>query len=427
MAVVLNFVYLMAIVALSPWLLWRRWRTGRYRHGVAAKLFGRFPFTADARRVVWFHGVSVGEIHLLATIVAAFRARFPEWRIVVSSTTDTGLAEAQKIAGATVVPWPFDFSWAVRRAFRTVRPTMLVLAEGELWPNALAIAKHGGVRTAVVNARLSPRSAGRYAKIAWLARRLVFRHIDSIGVQSDAYAQRFRSLGVSQVSVTGSVKFDGAIKPVPATALLKRIPKTDELVWVAGSTHAPEEAIVLASYRTLAAECPRLRLVLVPRHPDRFAEVDQLLESLAIPSVKRSSLAEPPTAWPGVLLLDTVGELAAAWGIADVGYVGGSLDGRRGGQSMIEPAGAGVPTVFGPHVWNFRDAASSLIEGGGAVRVANAAELTDAMRRLLADDAVRQSMGRAARAIVVGQQGATARTLDLLEQLMEPTVRRIAA
>ena len=190
------------------------------------------------------------------------------------------------------------------------------------------------------------------------------------------------------------------------------------LVWVAGSTHAPEEQIVLDTFAVLRPRFPRLRLILVPRHPDRFAEVAALVERTVLPFARRSQIVEPLSEMPAVVLLDTVGELGAAWGLADVGYTGGSLDGVRGGQSMIEPAGYGVPTVFGPHVWNFRDAARRLVEAGGAVTVNDAAGLGRELARLLDDAALRERMGAAARELVRQQQGATQRTLDLLDRVL---------
>lgn len=431
MTVALNIIYLLAITLASPWLVWRRWRTGRYRSHLAAKLRGHVGYVHDdPRPVAWFHGVSVGEVHLLVSIVAAFRARYPGWQVVMSSTTDTGLAEAKsKFADIPVIAWPFDFSWAVHKAIDRVRPSLLVLAEGELWPNTVRIARRRGVRVAVVNARLSPKSARRYSRIAALARSLLFRHIDRIGVQTEAYRDRFLSLGLpaAQLVVTGSVKYDGAVKPIPPTAFLRTIPTNNALIWVAGSTHAPEERIVIGAYRDLKPVHPDLRLVLVPRHPDRFGEVASLLTAMNVPFVKRSELTVPPGDWPDVLLLDTIGELGAAWSIAAVGYVGGSLDGIRGGQSMIEPAGVGVPTVFGPHVWNFRDAAESLVAEGGAIRIPDAGSLPMAIHSLLADRLRRQRMGHAARAFVERQRGATDRTMAMLDELIGGTSLRAAA
>jgi 3-deoxy-D-manno-octulosonic-acid transferase len=423
----LDAVYLAALWVLSPWLIWRATRTGRYRRDLAAKLFGRVEVRPGHNPVVWFHGVSVGEIHLLVTVVAAFRKRHPEWSCVISATTDTGLAEARaRFPDLAVVAWPLDFSWAVAAALDAVRPDLVVLAEAELWPNFLAAADARGVKVAVVNARVSPRSFRRYLHVAPLARRLLFRQVDAIGVQTTEYADRFAQLGVSAVRVTGSVKYDAAAgdRDTPKARELKRLLFGEcqglppPCVLVAGSTHAPEESIVLGAFRRLCDRFPHLHLVLVPRHPDRFEEVSRLVAASGLTVIRRSRVHEPVVELPAVVLLDTVGELGAAWALADLGYVGGTLDGKRGGQSMIEPAGYGVPTVFGPHVWNFRDAARRLIEAGGAVMVKDAAGLEGELAGLIADSGRRERMGATARQLVGEQQGATRRTLDLLDELI---------
>ncbi|MFO0851576.1 MAG: 3-deoxy-D-manno-octulosonic acid transferase [Gemmataceae bacterium] len=421
----LDALYLLTLVALSPWLAWRAATTGRYRRDLAAKLLGRVAVpNPDGRPVAWFHGVSVGEVHLLVTLVGAFRKRHPDWLVVVSSTTDTGLAEARgRFADCVVVAYPFDFSWAVGRALDAAKPRVVVLAESELWPNFLAAAGRRRVPVVVVNGRLSPRSFARLRRFAWVARRLLLRHVAHFAVQSEDYAERLRLLGVpaDRVSVTGSVKYDGATgdRDSPKAVELRRLLGLTgrEVVWVAGSTHAPEEAIVLDAVARLRHRFPDLFLILVPRHPDRFAEVADLVAKSGLPFVRRSQLTQPLTPPPAVVLLDTVGELGAAWGLADVGFTGGSLDGKRGGQSMIEPAGYGVPVVFGPHVWNFRDAARRLVDAGGAVTVADAARLEQDIGRLFADTELRRRMGSAARELVRQQQGATARTLDVLDRV----------
>ncbi len=429
-----NLLYLAALAVLAPWLVWRAAATGRYRRDLVAKLIGPALVPNPGRRpVAWFHAVSVGEVNLLGTLVPAFRARHPDWLVVVSSTTDTGLAEARKrFADLPVIPWPFDFTWAVAAAFDAVKPTVLVLAESELWPNVLAEAERCGVRVVVANARMSPRSARRLRRFAGIARRVLFGRVSRIAVQEPEYAARFRELGVpvAKLHVTGSIKYDGALKErdTAASRALARLVGRDDsaLVLLAGSTHSPEESLVLAAFARLRERFPRVRLVLVPRHPDRFEEVTRLVEASGLPFVRRSRITTSLVALPAVLLLDSVGELGAAWGLADVGYVGGTLDGRRGGQSMIEPAGYGVPCVFGPHVWNFVDAARRLVEVGGATMISDAIGLEPALAALLADDALRERMGAAAREQVRRQQGATTRTLDAIDAMLPGAARRAA-
>ena len=286
----------------------------------------------------------------------------------------------------------------------------------------------------VANARLSPRSARRLARVAGLARRRLFAHVTRFAVQEAEYADRLRALGVdaAKLTITGSIKYDGALKDrdTPATRTLARllgVTPGSELILLAGSTHAPEEELILAAFARMSERFPRVRLLLVPRHPDRFEEVARLIEASGLPFVRRSQVDSPLAAMHAVTLLDTVGELGAAWGLADVGYVGGTLDGRRGGQSMIEPAGYGVPCVFGPHVWNFTDAARRLVQVGAATQVPDAVGLEPALAALLADDALRARMGRAAREQVRRQQGATARTLDAIDAVLPARpLRRVA-
>jgi 3-deoxy-D-manno-octulosonic-acid transferase len=422
MPYLLNLLYLLALVLFSPWLLYKALTTGKYRRGLWAKLTGRAFLRDGEAPCIWFHGVSVGEIHLLQHVVAAFRQRHLHWHVVISTTTDTGLAEAEKrFPGCPIFWWPFDFTWAVKRALRRVRPDVVVLAEGEVWPNFVTCAKRRGVRVAVINGRLSPRSLGRYQKIGGLARR-VWGKVDLVIAQTDDYARNFRALAAPSVHVAGSVKFDGAVadRNNPGTRSLRKLLaiEPEELVWIAGSTQAPEEEIVLDIYRKALQRHANLRLLLVPRQKDRFEDVARLLERSALRHVRRSRLTAPLSDRDAIVLVDTIGELGALWGLAHVAFVGGSLDGQRGGQNMIEPAAYGAAVVFGPHVWNFKEIATRLLECSGAFQAADAAGLEREVLRLLADAEARAACGLAGARFVRTQQGATERTLDLLERFV---------
>jgi 3-deoxy-D-manno-octulosonic-acid transferase len=436
MPYLLNLSYLLVLFLFSPWLIYKALTTGKYGRGLWSKLTGRLPSSLltplSSVPRVWFHGVSVGEIHLLGPVVAAFRKCHPNWSCVISTTTDTGYDEARKrFPDLPVFFWPLDFSWSVKRALRTVEPDLIVLAESEMWPNFVWAAKRQGVRLALLNGRMSPRSLRRFLKVRWLVRGL-FSRLDLCAAQTDEYAAAFRAFGAGNVQVTGSVKYDGACtdRDNPRTrqiAALLGIGAND-LIWVAGSTQTPEEEIVLDIFRRARADQPNLRLILVPRQKDRFEEVATLLTRSGIPFVRRSQLGHPvtPSRRHPVILVDTIGELGAVWGLADVAFVGGSLDGKRGGQNMIEPAAYGAAVVFGSHTWNFKETVARLLDHQAAIQVADAGALEHEVRRLLADPQVRATLGQAAQRLVQAQQGAVERTmraLDPLTQLDSRTTR----
>jgi 3-deoxy-D-manno-octulosonic-acid transferase len=276
--------------------------------------------------------------------------------------------------------------------------------------------------------------------------------VDLFAVQTEEYADCFRQLGIppDRVSVTGSVKYDGVEtdRANPRTQELARLFALNhrfqpdqlgntDLVWVAGSTQHPEERIVLDIYRKLQSDFPRLRLFLVPRQKDRFNEVARLIDQSGLPYIRRTQLPatsnspltthhSPLTTHSDIVLMDTIGELGALWGLADVAFVGGSLDGKRGGQNMIEPAAYGAAVIFGPHVWNFRDTADRLVAAGGAIQILDAAELEATVRRLLSHQEERQELGKNARNFVLSQQGATARTIHCLASLISRVQKKAA-
>jgi len=426
MSFLLDIIYVVLLVVLSPWFLYQAVSKGKYRRGWGAKLLGLAPHRERNGYCVWLHAVSVGEVNLLGTLISEIQRRRPDWQCVVSTTTATGYALARrKYAPRPVFYCPLDFSWAVRRALRRIRPDLLVLAELELWPNLIRAAKRRGARVAVVNGRLSERSFRGYRRLRPWVRRLL-RQIDLIAVQNPQYADRFLALGAeaSHVHVTGSMKFDGAQtdRNNEHTRRLARLAgiKDDDIVFLAGSTQEPEEALALDAYSALCAKFPKLRLILVPRHPERFAAVARLLDESEVRWQLRTALCED-NADPAarVLLVDAVGELGAWWGTATIAFVGGSL-GRRGGQNMIEPAAYGAAVSFGPNTHNFRDAVDQLLAHNAAVVVRDGAELTAFLRRALAEPPVAAELGRRARALVRSQLGATSATVDLLERIVTP-------
>ena len=424
---VLNLVYLFVAVLISPWLLYKAITTGKYRQGMWQKLSGASPIRQGDAPCVWFHGVSVGEMHMLRRVVRAFRKRHPHCEIVVSSTTNTGIEEARKqFPDLTVFYWPLDFTWSVSRTLQRLRPNLVVLAESELWPDFLRLAKKAAVKVSVINGRMSPRSARRFRKFRWLTKPL-FAGVDLWLMQTEDYADGVRQNGINKdkVHVTGNIKYDGVEinrrnSRSNAFRLLFSIHQ-DDVVWVAGSTQAPEEEITVRIFEQLRPQFPNLRLILIPRQKERFIEVAQLLKRMNVAFERRSDLRDVVTDRSQVILVDTIGELADVWGLADIAFVGGSLDGRRGGQNMIEPAAYGSAVLFGPHVWNFRQTVDQLLELNAAIQITDADALEQQVIRLLNDAEERQALGNRAKAFVTTQQGATVRTIDWLTDLLSTT------
>jgi 3-deoxy-D-manno-octulosonic-acid transferase len=316
-----------------------------------------------------------------------------------------------------------------------VRPMLLVLAELELWPNLIAAARSAGANVAVVNGRLSDKSFRGYGRLRPLVRWLLAR-VDVIAAQNAQYADRFLALGARHetVYVTGSLKFDGATtdRDNPRTTALKMLAnlRASDVVFLAGSTQEPEEQLALDAYQQLSNTHPALRLVIVPRHPERFEEVARLLAASGLPWQRRTDLdRQPADPRARILLVDRVGELAAWWGTAAIAYVGGSM-GERQGQNMIEPAAYGAAVSFGPKTRNFKDVVAALLSANAAVVVHDGTELTAFVRRALDEPGFADDLGARAQRMVTSQLGATVRTVDLLDAMTEPLshkVRRTAA
>lgn len=430
MPLLLNVVYLVLLLACAPLLVFRAFRTGRYREGWSEKVLGKAPLRIGEGPCLWFHAVSVGEVLLLKPIVRELTRRRPGWEIVISTTTQTGLGVARRTFPDLVTFYaPLDFTWATRRAVDRVRPTVLALVELELWPNLVWSAKRAGARVAIVNGRLSPRSHRGYRRLRGPLGPTL-RRLDSVAVQTDEYAARFVDLGVPEqcVRVTGSIKFDGlqSDRSNPTTLALRKALglSVADLVFVAGSTMEGEEAAALHAYRTARMKHPSLRLIIVPRHPHRFDSVAHWLQDQGEPVLRRSEgkSLRNPTEPPAVILVDTIGELSAIWGLADVAFVGGSLLPGRGGQNMMEPAAFGASVLFGLHTDNFREAVDQLLARGGARTVADANALASALVADLDDPESAAIRGAAGRAYVLAQNGAADRTVAELDRLVESSV-----
>jgi 3-deoxy-D-manno-octulosonic-acid transferase len=433
----LNLIYSAAIVVFSPVLFYRWLRAGKYREGWGEKLLGKAPLRIGDDPCLWFHAVSVGEVLLLRPLVREMARRRPNWEVVISTSTSTGLAVARRVYPDLVTFYaPLDFSWSTRRAIARIRPTVLALVELELWPNLIRAAKRSGAKVAIINARLSTRSYRGYRSLRGPLQPTLGR-IDVVAAQNSEYARRFVDLGVPphRISVTGSVKFDGLENDrnnakTRELRLLLGLASTD-LVFVAGSTMEGEESAVLEAYNTARRQHRGLRLILVPRHAERFNEVGLWLQQNNQTVLKRSQLKSPlprsAGGTPPIILIDTIGELSAIWGLADVAFVGGSLRAGRGGQNMMEPAAYGASVMFGPHVANFRETVEQLLKHNGARQVADADELTRGLLADLDDPETAAARGAAGRDYVLAQHGAAGRTLAELDRLVESSLAEQAA
>ena len=433
-----NLIYLIALVIAAPMIVFRRVRYGRYRRGVFQKLVGLSASRAAELRgdsTIWMHAVSVGEVNLLVGLVRRFEVENRDCRVVVSTSTDAGYDLAVERFGSDRVFFcPLDFSWAVKRTLRNLAPEQLVLAELELWPNLIRLARHSGCTVSVFNARLSETSAGRYRQLGWLTR-TAFEQLCWVGCQEPLTAQRFVECGApaDRIEVTGSLKFDQAPTSRDSVGVTARSQWAGIdpwlRVWIVGSTSVGEERMALRVYQTLRDQYSDLRLILVPRHPERFDEVAEMIrESHLIPHRRSrdSSLFDSQWTPEKVILIDTIGELREWWGVGQIATVGGSF-GNRGGQNMIEPAGYGSAVSFGPDTRNFRHVAELLLARGGAVRVMDERELKAFVERCLADIPAADALGRAAREIVRSQQGALKTTVTALTRLRQPTAAPVTA
>lgn len=427
-----NLVYSLVLLCALPWLCWRRWRTGRYKSGLVDKLWGFSAAPAGSAPLVWLHGVSVGEVQLLRPLVEQWRARHPTWRVALSTTTDSGMELACKLFPNDVLLFyfPLDFTWAVKRTLRSLRPKLLILGELELWPNLIAQCRQQAVPVAVINGRLSIRSFERYQRLSWLARGM-FRSLSLVAAQSEANAARFRACGAERTTiVTGSTKFDnvGFDRQADQVQHLRSLVglMDNHRVWVMGSTQSGEELPAAQAFEQLRGEFPELRLIVVPRHPERFDQVASELEQTGLQVVRRSRLDQrlPQADWQ-ILLVDTVGELRWWWGVAELAIVGGSF-GRRGGQNMLEPAAYGGNLAFGPNTSNFRDIVELLLSGDAATQLSTLAEIEPWIRQQLRAPAAGQARGERARAIVASGQGALERTLLALEELIDEPAQNTA-
>lgn len=420
------FIY-SAVLALGLLLSFPYWllhmvRHGKYRVGLSERL-GRAPerLSPSEGPVIWIHAVSVGEVLAVSGLVTDLKKKLPGHRIVVSTTTDTGQMLARSRFGAqNVFYFPLDFAFAILPYLRVLRPELVVLAETEFWPNFLRLSHESGAQVAVVNARISDRSWPGYRRWRLLLGR-VLANIDLFLAQTEEDQNRLAQIGAlsERTSVSGNLKFDvPAPAPPPIVASLRTEFQKENTgpVLICGSTVDGEELLLFNAWRNIIASHPQTVMVVAPRHPERFLEVAQVLEQLGMRFYRRSLWGGEALAGT-VVLLDSIGELASVYSLADIAFVGGSLV-PRGGHNIIEPAQYGVPIVVGNYTENFRDIVA-LFRHRNAVRIVGPGELPLVLMKLIAGPAERKALGQRAMETWRSQTGATHRTVEALMKLLD--------
>jgi len=414
-----RLIYSLLVLALLPWavlhLLWRARRQPDYlRHW--GERFARYGGSPDGRPTLWLHAVSVGETRAAQPLVAALREHYPGHRILFTHMTPTGRATSEAIYGDSVdrIYLPYDTPWAMHRFLRRHRPRLGLIMETELWPNLIAACGQASVPLLLVNARLSDRSASRYARFPALTAQAM-QGLTAIGAQSTDDARRLEALGARAVSVTGNMKFD--ITLPQAQLELGRVLRRrcgERPVWLAASTREGEEALILDAWKGKVGAGGAALLLLVPRHPQRFAEVERLARERGFGVQLRSTDADID-AGTQVVIGDSMGEMFAYYAAADVAFIGGSLL-DFGSQNLIEAAACGTPILIGPSTRNFAEAAREAIACDAAHAITDAANLAAQVAALLADADGRESMASAGRAFAARHRGATARTMELISR-----------
>lgn len=421
----MRYLYSALFYILLPFLLVRMLLRSRrapaYRQRLAERfgLFEADPAAAGAP-VIWVHAVSLGETLAAAPLIEALLERWPDHRLVVTTTTPTGSERVRALFGERVfhVYAPWDLPCAVRRFLARVRPSLLLIMETELWPNMLHYSSALGCRTLLANARLSERSARGYARFAGLTRAML-QQLDTVACQSRADGDRFLALGLppSALHVTGSIKFDlelDASLRAAANDLRRELAADSRPVLVAASTHPGEDEQILEAFARIREGSDNCLLLLVPRHPERFDEVHALCVGRGWKVVRRSAGAAPG---PGtdILLGDTMGELLLLLSVGSVAVIGGSLV-PHGGHNVLEAAAWGVPVVTGPYMFNFEEISALLVEAGAMVRLQDPADLSTCLQALLADSGRRGEMGAAGQRVVADNRGARKRLLALVAE-----------
>ena len=434
MYLVYSFLLTVGFLLFLPRFAIDAFRSRKYITGLAQRL-GQIPkLESQAGPLIWLHCVSVGETEAARPLVRALRDRLPSHRLVVSTTTVTGQQVARGAFGkdaAAIFYFPIDWSWTVRRVLNALNPAAILIMETELWPNLLRECGRRSIPVAIVNGRISPTSFRRYKKIRTFMRR-VLGDLSVAFMQSEEDAQRISALGLAdqRIQSVGNMKFDSAPLATENDLMLELSRRygfnSGQPIIIAASTHSPEESVVIEAFKTIRETHEAARLLLAPRHPERFEEVARLVADSGFAWSRRSAMPSPIDSTSAIVLLDSIGELRATFQLADIAFIGGSLI-PHGGQNMLEPAAQGVCVITGAHTHNFAAITRALLAEGALIQlpelsIAEApAALAGAIAELLRDKTRRAAIGKRAQDVCAQNRGATERTVEMIVRLLEPT------
>jgi len=417
MYIIYNLFLLLATVVLSPVMLFKLITVPKYRGGITQK-FGRLRkgvlTVLNGTRPIWVHAVSVGEVMAAHPLIRELRKKYPDRKLILSTVTVTGNFTARRRVpeADAVFYFPFDYPCIVRRVIRGINPLVVLVAETELWPNFFRELKIAGIPSAVINGRISPGSHRNYMKFKKLFSR-VFENVTLFCMQSEADALRIRDIGADpgKVMVSGNLKFDQKIPVIMPSPV---IVQPGRKVITAGSTHRGEEEALLNIFSRLRIKFHDLLLIIAPRHPERFDEVEGLINKAGYECQRRTRLKGPVK---DVLLLDTIGELRAFYALCDIAFVGGSLV-KVGGHNLLEPAAMKKPVIFSKYMFNFKEISEALMSAGGGIMVKDKAELYDQLDNLLSDKELAQRMGERAFNVIEMNSGSSKKTIDAVSMLI---------
>jgi len=442
---IIDFVYFIYIIIITPYYLFKFLTSRYHRQGLLERFgFVKFPDYDRQKRCIWLHAASVGEINATEVLIKNLRELYPDYEFVISTLTPS----AQKLVKEKYPQmksffFPIDLSLIVKKVLRQINPALIILIEQELWLNLIRISASKRIPIILLNGRITKHSAGRYRFIKPIISR-IWNKISCFCVQNKEYFERFKALGIKsdKIRITGNMKYDSLSLPVCRSSSVspdvhpdvtsgdtrdKPVNyremfgfKDDDLVLIAGSTHSPEEEILVDVYSMLKKDIANLRLIIAPRHSFRFDDVEKIIRSKGCECLRRSKLSAGNISGnvnSAIVLLDTLGELSKVYCIADVVFVGGSMI-PRGGQSILEPAAAGKPILFGPDMSNFQEMADLLIRENAAVSVADKSALYQQLGRLLKEPAELKKMGQRAAIVISQYQGATIKNIEFIKNLL---------